>query len=174
MCNLFDIKKKWKTIFKIEYKHYENTIISFEFMNIWTTCQKLINNAFKKHLNIFVIAYFNDRFVYFKNINKHVQYVNTMFQCLNKWNSLIKSKKCNFHETKMKFLNFKIKRRKIKINLNKTKTIKNWKKFNIVTKILTFFKFTNYNHKFIKWYLHKTLSLIRLMQKNKYEIKMTK
>ena len=140
--------------------------MSFEFTNVSTTCQKLINNAFRKHLNIFVIAYFDDIFVYFKNMNEHVRHVNTMFRCLNEWNLLIKSKKCNFHQTKMKFLNFKIERKKIKINLNKITTIKNWKKFNIVMKILIFFEFTNYNRRFIRRYLHKMLSLMRLTQKS--------
>ena len=90
-------KKKWKTIFKIRYKHYKYTIMSFELTNVLITYQKLINNAFKKHLNIFVIAYFDDIFIYFKNMNEHVRHVDTMFQCLNEWNLLIKLKKCNFH-----------------------------------------------------------------------------
>ena len=141
-------------------------IMLFKFTNVLTTYQKLINNAFKKHLNIFVIVYFNDIFIYFINKKKYVQHVNIMFECLNKWNLLIKSKKCTFYTTKMKFLNFMIERKKIKMNSNKITTIKNWKKFNIVTKILTFFKFTNYNRKFIKWYLHKTSSLMQLAQKN--------
>ena len=157
------MKKKWKTVFRIWYKHYKYTIMLFEFTNVLTTCQKLINNAFKKHLIIFVIAYFDDIFIYFKNMKKHIQHINTVFQCLNKWNLLIKSKKCNFHQKKMKFLNFKIKRKKIKMNSNKIATIENWKKFNIVTKMLTFFEFTNYNRKFIRKYSHKTLSLTELI-----------
>ena len=48
--------------------------MSFKFTNASTTCQELINNAFKKHLNIFVITYFDDIFVYFKNMNEHVRY----------------------------------------------------------------------------------------------------
>ena len=31
-------KKKWKTIFKIRYKHYEYTIMLFKFTNVLTTC----------------------------------------------------------------------------------------------------------------------------------------
>ena len=58
--------------------------MSFEFTNASTTYQKLINNALKKHLNIFVIVYFDDIFIYFKNMKKHVQHINTILKYLKK------------------------------------------------------------------------------------------
>ena len=67
------------TIFKTRYEFYEYMVMSFEFTNASTICQKLINNAFRKHLNTFVIAYFDDIFIYSQNEKKHVQHVHTMF-----------------------------------------------------------------------------------------------
>ena len=71
------------TIFRIRYELYEYTIMSFEFTNALATCQKLINNAFRNYLNIFVIAYFDDIFIYSQNETKHVQHVHSIFRSLN-------------------------------------------------------------------------------------------
>ena len=57
--------------------------MSFKFINASTTCQNMINNVLKKHLNIVVITYLNDIFVYFKNLKKHKKHVKTILQCLN-------------------------------------------------------------------------------------------
>ena len=57
--------------------------MSFELTNASATCQELINNAFKKYLNIVIIAYFDDIFIYFKNKTKHVQHVHQMFCSFN-------------------------------------------------------------------------------------------
>ena len=38
-------KKKWKITFRTRYEHYEYTMMSFEFINVLTTCQEMINDA---------------------------------------------------------------------------------------------------------------------------------
>ena len=53
-------KKKWKIIFRIRYEHYEYIVMSFELINVSTICQEMINDALREHLNVFVIAYFDD------------------------------------------------------------------------------------------------------------------
>lgn len=165
--NLIRIKKnqKWMTIFRIRYEFYEYTIMSFELTNVSTTYQKLINNAFKKYLNIFVIAYFDDIFIYSQNSEKHVQHVHEMFRSLNEWDLLTKFEKCVFHVFEMNFLKFLIDKNDIRMNSNKTTTVKNWKWSKNVIEILTFLNFTNYNRRFIKRYSHKMLSLTKMTQK---------
>ena len=90
-------RKKWKIIFRTRYEHYEYTIISFEFINVSTIYQEMINNALREHLNVFVIAYLDDILIYFKTLLKHKQHVQTMLQCLRQRKLLFKSKKCEFH-----------------------------------------------------------------------------
>ena len=158
-------KHEWMTTFKTRYKLYKYTIMSFEFTNVSATYQKLINNAFKKYLNIFVIAYFDDILIYSQNEEEHIRHVHAVFKNLNEWNLLTKSEKCVFHVFEINFLKFLINKNNIKMNLNKTTAVKNWKRSINVIEVLTFLNFTNYNQRFIKRYLHKTLSLTRLTQK---------
>ena len=99
--------------------------MSFELINASITCQKMINDALREHLNVFVVAYFNDILIYFKTLIKHKQHVRTMLQCLKQRRLLFKSKKCEFHRSKVKFFEFVIKIQKIRIDSKKLKTIKN-------------------------------------------------
>ena len=68
-------KEKWKTTFRIRYEHYEYTMMSFELINTSTTCQEMINDALREHLNVFVIAYLDDILIYSKVLSKHKQHV---------------------------------------------------------------------------------------------------
>ena len=71
--------------------------MSFEFINVSITCQEMINDALREHLNVFVIAYFNDILIYFKTLLKHKQHMQIMLQCLKQRRLLLKFEKCEFH-----------------------------------------------------------------------------
>ncbi len=98
--------------------------MSFELINILTTCQKMINDALRQYLNIFVIVYLDDIMIYLITLKKHVQHVSQILKCLNKKDLRFKSKKCEFHRKKVDFLEFVVERHKIRMNSKKIRTIK--------------------------------------------------
>ena len=98
--------------------------MSFELINVSTTCQKMINDVLRQHLDIFVIVYLDDILVFFKIMKFHVNHVITIFKCLNEKNLRLKSKKCEFHRKEIDFLNFVIERNEIKIDSEKIRAIK--------------------------------------------------
>ncbi len=71
--------------------------MSFEFMNVLTMCQEIINDTLRQYLNQFIIIYLNDIIIYLKNLKKHVNYIFKVLKCLNIKNLHFKSKKCEFH-----------------------------------------------------------------------------
>ena len=160
-------KKEWKTIFRIRYEHYKYTIMSFELTNASTTCQEMINDALREHLNVFVIAYLDDILIYSKTLKKYEQYVKTMLRCLKQRRLLLKLEKCEFHQFNVKFLEFVIKIKKVCMNSIKFKTIQNWSRSTNVKEVQVFLRFVNYNRKFIKNYSKKIISLINLTIKNR-------
>ena len=89
--NLVRIKKgqEWMTAFRTRYGIYKYTVMPFGLTNASATCQELVNNALRKYLDIFVIAYLNDIFIYFKDETKHVRYVHTALRCLDEWDLLL-------------------------------------------------------------------------------------
>jgi len=96
----------------------------FEFTNVSTTCQEIINNALQQYLNRFVIIYLNNIIIYLKILKEHVNYIFKVLEYLNKRNLYFKSKKCEFYRKKINFLKFVVKRHKVCINLTKLQTIK--------------------------------------------------
>ena len=127
----------------------------------------MINDALREHLNVFVIAYFNDILIYFKILSKHKQHVRIMLQYLKQRRLLLKLKKCEFHQFDVKFFEFVIKIQKVRMNLIKLKAIKDWSQSINVKEVQTFLKFVNYNRKFIKNYSKKVIFLINLTIKDK-------
>ena len=161
------IEEEWKTTFRTRYEHYEYTIMSFELINASTTCQEMINDALREHLNVFVIAYFDDILIYFKTLRKHEQHVRTMLRCLKQRRLLFKSKKCEFHKFEVKFLGFVMRTRGIRMNPIKIKVVKDWSQSINVKETQAFLEFVNYNRKFIKNYSKKVIPLINLTIKDK-------
>ncbi len=84
----------------------------------------MINDALRQYLNIFVIAYLNDIIIYLITLEKHVQHVSQVLECLNIRDLRLKLKKCEFYQKKVNFLEFVIKRHKIRMNLEKIRAIK--------------------------------------------------
>ncbi len=161
--------KEWKTAFRTRYELYEYTMMSFGLTNASTTCQEIINDALRQHLNRFVIAYLNDIMIYSKILKEHVSHVSKVLECLNKRNLHLKPKKCEFHQEKIDFLGFVVRRHEVRMNLEKLQAIKEWKSFINVKKMQSFLGFMNYNKKFIKDYFVNAISLTNLTKRIRHE-----
>ena len=100
-------------------------IMSFELINVSTIYQKMINDALREYLNVFVVAYFDDILIYFKTLIEHKQHIRVVLQCLEQRQLLFKFKKCEFHKFEIKFFEFVIETQEIRMNSTKIKAIKN-------------------------------------------------
>ncbi len=58
---------EWKTAFKTRYSHFKSQVMTFGLTNILVTFQEYINKILVKKLDIFVIIYLNDIFIYTEN-----------------------------------------------------------------------------------------------------------
>ena len=58
---------KWKTAFQTWYGHFEYQVMFFELFNILASFQSYINKILAKKLDIFVIVYLDDIFIYTKD-----------------------------------------------------------------------------------------------------------
>ena len=98
--------------------------MSFELTNASTTCQEIINDALREHLNVFVIAYLDDILIYSKTLKEHTQHVRTMLQCLKERQLLLKFEKCEFHKFEVEFLEFVLGTQRVRMDSTKIKAIK--------------------------------------------------
>ena len=80
----------------------------FGLTNALATCQALINNVLRAHLDRTVVAYLDDILVYSENEAGHAQHIQEVLECLCKTGLLLKPEKCEFHKTKVDFLGYDI------------------------------------------------------------------
>ena len=69
-------RDKWKTAFRTKYGQFEYQVMPFGLTNALATFQGYINKILAEKLDIFVIVYLDDIFIYIKNEGKgHVHAV---------------------------------------------------------------------------------------------------
>ena len=118
------------------------------------------------HLDLIVVIYLDDIFIYSELAKEHIIYVQEILTCLKKTRLLFKPKKCEFYKNEVTFLGFIVKKKGIKINPEKIRAIFKWPQPTTAKEILGFLGFTNFNRIFIKDYLKKAIPLTNLIHKN--------
>lgn len=167
--NLIRMKsgEEWKTAFRTRYGHYEYTVMPFGLTNAPATCQEMINDALREHLDTFVIAYLDDILVYSKTLEEHKRHVSTVLQCLGKRDLRLKPEKCDFHKEQVDFPGFVVGRYGIRIDPAKLLAVKDWPTPKNVKDVQSFVGFVNYVRKFIKNYSARATPLTNLTVKDK-------
>ena len=133
-----------KTAFQTWYDHFKYKIIPFELFNAPTSFQGYINKILAEKLNIFVIVYLYDIFIYIKELGQvHVNAVWEVLEELRKYNLFANLKKCQFHKDKIYFPGYVISAHGVQIKDERIEAIKNWLEPKSVRNILVFLGFAN-------------------------------
>ncbi len=69
----------------------------FEFTNVLTIYQKIINNILRQYLNRFVIVYLNNIIIYLKILKEYINYIFKILKSLNIKNLYFKLEKYKFY-----------------------------------------------------------------------------
>jgi hypothetical protein len=91
----------------------------FNLINAPASFQALINDIFRKYLDIFVVVYLDDILIYSINEKDHIKQVNLIFKVLKKAGMRINEPKYTFHTKKIEFLNYIVGSDRIKMDLKK-------------------------------------------------------
>ena len=83
-------------------------------------------------LDISVITYLDDIFIFSKTKKKHVKHIKEIFTALVEKNLRVNLKKCEWYKKKVEFFKFRIGKHGIRILLKKIKVIFKWLKLTIV------------------------------------------
>lgn len=166
--NLIRMKKgeEWKTAFRTRYGHYEYTVMPFGLTNAPATCQALINNVLRAHLDITVIAYLDDILVFSKTLEEHISHVKEVLECLQAADLQLKPEKCEWHKEEVEFLGYVVGRNGVKMSEEKIRVIKEWPTPTTVKQIQEFLGFVNFNRQFIRNYSTIAIPLTKLTRKD--------
>lgn len=144
--------EEWKTAFRTRYGLYKYTVMPFGLTNAPATFQAMINNALREHLDKFVVAYLDDILVYSNSLEEHVRHVNTILQCLDKYDLRLKPEKCEFHKQEVPFLGFHIGTHGVRISKDKIEKVKSWPEPSTVKEVQSFLGFCNFHRSLVSHY----------------------
>jgi transposase InsO family protein len=166
--NLIRIKEgeEWKTAFRTRYGHFEYLVMPFGLTNAPATCQELINNVLREHLDIFVIAYLDDILIYSRNEKEHKEHVRTILTLLQQHSLLVDPDKCNWHQEEVEFLGCIVGKNGVKMSPDKIQVVKDWPTPKTVKEIQSFLGFVNFNRQFIQNFSKVAIPLTELTKKD--------
>lgn len=123
--NEIRIKKghKEKTAFLTRYDLYEYMIMPFNLCNAPATFQTFINNVLREYLNVFCTAYLDDILIYSNTKEEHLHHIDKVLKKLQKAGLYLDINKCDFHTTRIKYLELIITTDGVQINSKKIETI---------------------------------------------------
>ena len=117
----------------------------FRLMNTPATCQALINNIIRAHLDQTAITYLDNILVYSNTQQEHTKHVKDVLRCLQQAGLKLNPKKCEFNKPEVEFLRYVIGIEGIKIDPEKIKVIQQWPTLMSVKKVQAFLGFANFN-----------------------------
>ena len=137
----------------------------FGLSNTPASFKSYINKILAKKLNIFIIVYLDDIFIYTKYQEQdHVEAVRWVLDILRKNGLFANLKKCWFHKNKVQFLGYVVSNQGIQIEDERIEVIKNWLELKSVRDIQVFIGFANFYWWFIQGFSRIAAPLILILK----------
>ena len=125
--------------------------MSFGLSNALASFQGYINTILSEKLDIFVIVYLDDIFIYTEDQSQgHLEAMWWILDLLKKNGLFVNLKKCWFHKNKVRFLEYVLSCQDIRMKDEKIKAVKNWPKPKSIQDIQVFIGFANFSQQFIR------------------------
>ena len=158
-------RNKWKTAFKIRYGYFVYQVILFELINTLAIFQDYINKILAETLDVYVIIYLDDIFIYTKSKGKeHIQAIQWVLDQLRKHLLYTNLKKCQFYQDEMRFLGYIVSFQGIQIEKEKIKAVYDWLELQSICDILVFLRFANFYQQFIQRFNRLAASLTSILK----------
>ena len=136
---------EWKTAFRTRYGHFEYQVMLFGLSNAPATFQGYVNKILAEKLDVFVIIYLDDIFIYTEDPGQpHVDAVCWVLDQLRKYSLFANLKKCRFHQDEIRFLGYVVSSKSISIEAKRIKVVKEWPEPKSVWDIQVFLDFANF------------------------------
>ena len=137
----------------------------FGLMNAPTSFQRFINKILAVKLDIFVIVYLDNIFIYTGDDGDgHVAVVRWVLEQLRKFSLFANLKKCQFHQDEVWFLSYVISSKGIRMEDERIVTVKQWPEPQSVRDIQVFFRFANFYRQFIQGFTRIAAPLTSMLK----------
>ena len=101
--------------------------MSFGLSNAPASFQGYINKILAKKINVFIIVYLNDIFIYTKDESQgYIEAVQWVLDLLQKNKLFVNLKKCQFHQDKIHFLEYIVSAQGMQMEDERIEAVRNW------------------------------------------------
>jgi hypothetical protein len=157
---------EWKTTFKTKYGLYEWLVMPFGLTNAPSTFMRLMNHVLRAFIGKFVVVYFDDILVYYKDLNEHIEHLRYVFDVLKCEKLYANFKKCNFCMEKVVFLGYIVTTTGIEVDEEKVKAIKEWPTSKSITEARSFHGLASVYRRFVKDFSTLAAPFTEIIKKN--------
>jgi Reverse transcriptase (RNA-dependent DNA polymerase) len=159
---------EWKAAFKMNKGLFEPTVMFFGMCKFPGNLQAIMDDIFMTMIdNQLVIVYMDDILI-FANIKEELERITKLvLEKLQEHNLFLKAKKCEFCQTRIKYLGMIIEEGKISMDAVKLRGIRDWPVPTMLKQTQSFLGFGNFYQKFISHYSKLARPLNDLIKKDK-------
>jgi RNase H-like domain found in reverse transcriptase/Reverse transcriptase (RNA-dependent DNA polymerase) len=159
---------EWKAAFKTNKGLFEPTMMFFRMCNSPATFQAMMDDIFMTMIdNRLVIVYMDDILIFADTKEELEQITKLVLEKLWEHNLFLKAKKCEFCQTRIKYLGMIIEEDRISIDTIKLGGIRDWPVPTTLKQTQSFLGFGNFYWKFISHYSELAQPLNDLTKKDK-------
>jgi hypothetical protein len=158
-----------KIAFRTHNGYYEFLVMPFDLTNASATFQSLMNDIFRRHLQKFILVFFDDILVYSPILEKHVEQLQIVFEILRSQSLLAKRSKCVFSSSQMEYLGHVITKSGVATDPLKIQAIVNWPFPRNIKQLRGFLGLISYYRRFVKGYGAICKPLTQLPKKDSYK-----
>ena len=141
---------EWKTAFQTRYGLFEYLVMPFGLTNAPASFQSYINGVLRPYLDITVIVYLDDVFVFSRNLFLHEKHVRKVLKALLNARLYAQLSKCLFNIIQILLLGFILTNNGVEIEEDRISTILNWSEPESVCEIQSFLEFANFYRRLVK------------------------
>ncbi|GBG77113.1 hypothetical protein CBR_g23438 [Chara braunii] len=150
------LNDRYKSAFKMRYKHFEWVVMPFGLTNAPTTFQATMTNEFRAMLDRFVLVYLDDILVYSRTLEDHLGYLRRVLETLRRAKYKANREKCEFVQQQLEYLGHFVTPEGINPLSDKIQAIQEWSEPRNVTDVRSFLGLAGYYQHFIKVAAHLT------------------
>ena len=150
------------TAFRTRFGHYEFTVLPMGLCNAPGTFMHMMNTVLRDLLDLCVLAFLDDIFIYSSTREQHLLDVEAVLQRLRQHKLFLKPSKCEWMLPEVEFLGHRIGKDGLSVDPQKIDAIKQWPTPTCATDVRSFLGLAGYYRRFISGYSDTALALTEL------------
>lgn len=157
---------EWKTAFRCKEGVFAYTVMPFGLQNAPSHFQAYVNAALDPLINKIVVAYLDDLLVFSDTYEQHLLDLEAVMSKLKEAKLRVKESKCQFVQTKVSYLGFRIGEGLIEADPERFTALHNWPTPVNLKQVMRFIGFVNFYHRFVPNFSKTAAPLHNLTKKD--------